>query len=143
MYASADKKRIDDYVAEGYLEPEYQRLTDAKRDQMRQAFEAGGLRRVIATKTWGTGVNFVDLDILVYASGEAGEIPIVQWGGRVTRTRAGKEFGVIIDCDDRFSEWALTRARRRVSQYRKLGWKVVQPELENAGNYKQARLGGM
>jgi hypothetical protein len=73
-------------------------------------------------------VDFVQLDVLVYASGAPGEITATQWPGRNSRIRDEKEFGLIIDCADQWDHWTRRRAGERMRCYRKHGWEVL-PQL--------------
>lgn len=139
VYATSDAEDIAAYIKWGMLAPDFVPLKDRTREEMRQRFESGELRRVIATSTWGTGVNFVDLDILVYASGAPGEIPVTQWNGRNSRTRRGKDFGIVVDCNDKFDKWPRGRANERKKIYKAHGWEII--ERKPQGNYAKDRYG--
>jgi superfamily II DNA or RNA helicase len=96
----------------------------ARRADMLAQFESGELRKVIATGVWGTGVNFVQLDVLVYASGAPSHITTTQWAGRNSRLRPGKKYGLLIDFMDEWDDWTLGRARLRTKSYKSHGWSV-------------------
>ena len=95
-----------------------------KCDELRARFESGTLRKAIATGMWGTGVDFVQLDVLVYASGAPSHITTTQWAGRNSRMRAGKKFGLVIDFSDRWDEWTASRSIRRMGTFKTHGWKI-------------------
>lgn len=107
--------------------------------ELREQFETGKLRKVIATGMWGTGVDFVQLDVLIHASGAPSHITTTQWAGRNSRIRKDKEFGLLVDYSDHWDTWASGRALRRFATYRKHKWKIqkisinaVQTELPAA-----------
>ena len=95
-----------------------------KCDELRAQFEKGTLRKAIATGMWGTGVDFVQLDVLVYASGAPSHITTTQWAGRNSRLRQNKKFGLVIDFSDRWDEWTGSRSIRRMATFKAHGWKV-------------------
>mgnify|MGYP000849811642 FL=1 len=95
-----------------------------KCDELQARFEAGTLRKAIATGVWGTGVDFVQLDVLIYASGAPSHITTTQWSGRNSRVRKNKEFGLVVDFSDRWDEWTAARSVRRMQTYKKHGWKI-------------------
>lgn len=126
VYGAGSNNDIPAYVAAGLLPDDYEPLTSKERTRLAEAFKAGELKRVIATGVWGTGLDMKYLRHLVYASGEPGNVPVVQWGGRVTRTnKEGKVEGWITDCLDEFDPWARGRANRRVREYRGTSWRVI------------------
>lgn len=99
-------------------------LTSKKREEYRQAFRAGTLRRVIATGVWSTGVDFPHLNVLIRADGTAGTIDSTQIPGRASRSSDGKEFGILIDFDDVHHKTLENRAKLRFRHYRKKGWSI-------------------
>jgi len=93
-------------------------------EQVRERFETGELKRVIATGMWGTGVDFVQLDVLIYASGSPSHITTTQWAGRNSRVREDKDFGLVVDFNDKWDGWAHSRFIRRIRSYKQHGWKI-------------------
>lgn len=137
VYANADVRDLNDFGNSGMLPEGFVPLTDRRRKELLQQFEEGTLRKVIATGCWGTGVDFVQLDVLVYASGSPSEIQTTQWPGRNSRIREGKEFGLIVDCTDRFDNWGRRRALMRVRNYKKHGWEIIYPGV---GEYLRGQM---
>ncbi len=135
IYGSQDSRRVAELVESDLLPPDFQPLSDSRRNELRRAFERGDLRTAIATGVWDTGVDFRALQIVVYASGEVGEIPVVQAFGRASRTHESKDRGIIIDCEDQFDKWARNRALQRMREYRKKGWVI---HLPGRGTYRNA-----
>lgn len=99
-------------------------LTAVQRDSYRTQFRAGTLKRVIATGCWGTGVDFPHLSVVVRADARSGPIDNTQIPGRATRSADGKEFGIVLECDDCHNDTLKSRAARRFTAYRKKGWSV-------------------
>lgn len=106
------------------IRPNEHPLTAHQREQYRQDFRDGKLRRVIATGVWGTGLDFPKLEVLIRADGQGGLIPNTQIPGRVSRSSDGKERGVLIDFDDSFNDTLSQRASKRMTAYRKKGWTI-------------------
>ena len=108
------------------------KLTDARRAWMRREFEAGRMKRVIATGVWSAGVDFRQLRWLIRADGMASEIQAVQTPGRLSRTSDGKAYGTLIDFVDAFDPTLLRRSTERMRRYKKNGWQlheVKDPEV--------------
>ena len=104
-------------------------LASHVRDQYREAFRAGTLRKAIATGVWGTGVDFPGLNVIVRADAQGGSIVNTQLPGRVTRVSEGKEVGIVIDFDDVFCATLQERALQRFRQYKKKGWQIALPAV--------------
>lgn len=131
--------------SEGALEPEeivsYQRrglfgedeevVTAKKRLQMRQDFETGALKKVIATGVWATGVDFVNLQVLIRGDAMMSEIADTQIPGRVCRTNENdKSVGVLVDMIDQFDEGFRRKAMARSNHYKSNGWEQVKPKRQ-------------
>jgi superfamily II DNA or RNA helicase len=109
------------------LPEDYTPLTGIQRHDFRDAFEAGTLRRVIATDVWSTGVDFEQLNVLVRADDRDSDIVDVQGPGRVSRTYTApdgttKDFGEVIDCMDTFDPTFYRKSIGRRDSYKLLGW---------------------
>jgi superfamily II DNA or RNA helicase len=124
VYASMKKERMDRWINAGLLPKDYKPLDSEAREDLRKRFASGELRRVIATGTWSTGVDFPKLDVLIRADGLPGVIPSTQIPGRVTRTADNKEAGYVVDFDDSFNGTFNSRALRRLAVYKKKGWNL-------------------
>jgi ERCC4-related helicase len=98
---------------------------DAKlRTQKRKDFEAGTLKKVIATHVWKQGVDFVNLQVFFRADGGMSEVNNIQLPGRLSRRKDGKEFGLLIDLYDRHDPKAYRRALERKRAYGDMGWDI-------------------
>ena len=123
--ARAETGRYDMFVRQGMLDPNNEPpMTDRRMDTMREEFEAGELKKVIATDVWSTGVDFTALQILVRADARCSEILDVQGPSRVSRTchAIGKEEGLVIDCQDNFDNTYRRRYQERRRSYGRQGW---------------------
>lgn len=115
-----------DYVRARLLDPaDEPPMTSQRRNEMRKAFEAGALKRVIATDVWGTGVDFPLLQVLIRADGRSSDILDTQLPGRATRISEGKEYGLLVDCMDEWNDTYLRRSNSRKRNYIKKGWTMV------------------
>jgi len=112
------------YVKHGLLDSDDTPMTAAKRELLRQKFEAGEIRGAIATSVWSVGVSFVSLGVLIRADGKASETANVQAPGRVCRIdpASGKYVGLLIDCMDHFDSRLLRRSYTRRRAYQRVGW---------------------
>jgi len=99
------------------------------REQLRQDFESGKLKKVIATGVWSTGVDFVNLQVLVRADGSDGEIIDFQAPGRVCRISSTKQYGIVVDCRDQFDPGLHRKAKKREKNYKAKGWKNISPKM--------------
>lgn len=136
VYGSMKKEDVAYYQRLKLLPDNYIPLKDKDKDNMRRDFECGKLRKVIATTTWGTGVDFPYLNVLVRAEVSSGEIASTQYPGRITRPSEDKQFGVVIDFDDTFSTALASKAQRRFASYRRKGWTVHLPKHTPITNYQ-------
>lgn len=115
------------YKRKGLLPLDYRPLSDVQKHNLRDQFEAGTLKRVIATDVWSTGVDFEQLNVLVRADARASDIVDVQGPGRVSRLYTSpegvkKEYGEVIDCIDNFDANFYRRSEGRRKSYKLLGW---------------------
>ena len=117
VYAGLVKKGLLDSLDEPIMTP-------AARDKMSKDFEAGTLKKVIATDVWSTGVDFPQLSVLIRADARASEIMDIQAPGRVVRRHdaSGKDHGLVIDCMDYFDPAFHRRSVERKKTYVKQGW---------------------
>ena len=112
---------------------------------MRSQFEAGTLRRVIATDVWATGVDFEQLNVLVRADDRDSDIVDVQGPGRVSRTYTApdgtvKEFGEVIDCMDTFDPTFYRKSAGRRDSYKLLGWEQNWNEAARSWRNREPNL---
>jgi superfamily II DNA or RNA helicase len=124
VYGTLTPDKRQKFTNWGLIEEGFTPLSAKNKRLMQHEFEAGNLRKVIATSTWGEGVDFVYLDVLVNAGGASSKINVTQWSGRNSRIYEGKSEGLLIDCGDEWSPWARRRARDRLKLYADKGWEV-------------------
>lgn len=123
-YGSMDPEDQERYIRNHFLPENFQPTTSDVREQMRDDFEAGTLKRVIATDVWATGVDFEQLQVLYRADARESEIMDAQGPGRVSRISpaSGKENGEVIDCYDAFDKTFKRKSETRKRHYAALGW---------------------
>jgi len=126
VYAQMDRSLRKRYEREGVIVPGEHPLTTNERLRLQEEFEAGRLRRVIAT-CWKHGVSFDHLQVLSRADGLATDIDSVQLPGRLSRLDDDKDYGLLLDYMDQFNSTLHNRAKKRVRMYRKKKWNVVVP----------------
>lgn len=126
-YGNSEDARFDEFVSEGTLPEGYKALKPADRERMRQEFEEGTLRHVIATDVWSTGVSFEQLTVLIRGAAGDSETADDQAPGRVVRTHeaSGKAIGIVYDCWDYFDKRFAAKSAARFRRYKKKGWTQV------------------
>jgi superfamily II DNA or RNA helicase len=119
-----DNKVFDRAVRDGLLPSDEPHMTDALRMRLRERFEAGDLKKVIATDVWSTGVNFHGLQVLLRADARSSSIKDTQIPGRVCRLHeaSGKQEGILVDSLDQFDPGFREAARKRRRDYSAKGW---------------------
>ncbi len=116
----------EEFVKEGIMQ-DWQKLCSPKeREQAKQNFASGKIKRVISTFVWSKGVNFLDLDVLVRADGLGSQIQSSQVPGRLSRLGSdGKKLrGVLVDFYDLFSPDMKRRSEERFRSYKQNGWTI-------------------
>lgn len=126
VYAQMDVNLRKRYEKEGVIAVGEHPITAFERERLQEQFEAGTLKRVIAT-CWKQGVSFDHLQVLVRADGQATDIDSVQLPGRLSRLDEGKDYGLLIDYMDQFNSTLHDRAKKRVRIYRRKKFNVVVP----------------
>lgn len=129
-YALEDEERLEKLSRQRDLhDVECKPMTRDERKRLREGFEAGTIRKVIATYVWKRGVSFERLQHLIRADGGRSDILSEQIPGRVSRTHAdsGKTHGVVHDFVDNFDQGFLAASRHRVNNYRSKTWEVIYP----------------
>jgi hypothetical protein len=124
VYGSMDPDKRLRWERDGLLRKGEHPITPDRREAMRVDFRNRSLLRVIATGTWGTGVDFPHLNLVVRADAQGAAIPNGQIPGRVTRTADGKSVGLVLDFDDLHNSVLARRAVKRFRLYRSRGWTV-------------------
>lgn len=126
-----DPDVVKKYKKNGLLGADFVPMDTKRRDMLRNNFEAGTLKHVIATDVWATGVDFVNLQVMYRADARESEILSVQGPARVSRiaTGTGKAHGEVIDCLDAFDPGLKRKAQNRRRLYAKLGWSQDWPTI--------------
>jgi superfamily II DNA or RNA helicase len=123
-YAPNDmhKESLDDYKLRGLIPQEMEPITATELFENKRAFEAGTLRKVIATTVWNRGVNFHHLQVLIRADASSSAIADTQIPGRLSRLNDGKQYGLLIDYMDEFDASFKRKSLQRLADYKKKGW---------------------
>lgn len=127
VYGQMSSEDYFAYKRNNLLPADYISLNEAKKYELRTQFEAGTLRKVIATDVWSTGVDFEQLNVLVRADDRDSDIVDVQGPGRVSRIYTAedgtkKEYGEVVDCMDVFDPAFYRKSTGRRNSYTLLGW---------------------
>jgi len=127
-YADSESTKADfsRYVSWGLIPSSEVYVDRERRRELKEAFESGKLRRVIATPVWNRGVNFKDLSVLIRADASDSTVADTQIPGRTARLphRTDKPYGLLIDFLDQFDIGYHRKALRRKKRYEANSWKV-------------------
>jgi len=127
---SKDEDKIADLKRTGALLETQEVCTKDDRQDYKEEFSSGRLKRVIATHVWSKGVNFLDLACLIRAEGIAAPIAAGQIPGRLSRlgSDGNKADGLLIDFNDLFSPDFQRRSAERIAVYAANGW-IAEPPV--------------
>ncbi len=131
VYSHMDKGIRKHFEKEGVIHPGEHPLRASERTALQEQFESGALRRVIAT-CWNQGVDFKQLGVLIRADGLASRSRSIQVPGRLSRTKEGKDYGLLIDYYDEFQSTLTRRAKDTARAYRSNEWDVKLPNVIGA-----------
>jgi len=127
----SDSRDIDFeyYKRQGLISRDEPDMTADRRRLLKEQFEKGKLKKVIATDVWSTGVNFHQLQVLVRADARGREILDYQIPGRVSRPdkATDKSTGLVVDFRDQFDPDYREAARKRKRNYARRGWTQIEP----------------
>lgn len=117
------------YISLGCIDRKHPEMTSKRRSLMKQKFQEGKLKKVIATSVWKRGVDFKRLQVLIRADGRRSPISDMQIPGRTSRIcdATGKQTSVVIDYRDQFNKAFRGRADDRRANYKKIGWRQIEP----------------
>jgi hypothetical protein len=116
---------LANYKREGLLPETFIQMSTKRRDELREGFADGRVKKVIATDVWATGVDFVNLRVLYRVDARASEIVDNQGPARLSRIAADKNGAVLVDCWDLFDPRFTRKSMTRRSHYKKLGWRMT------------------
>jgi superfamily II DNA or RNA helicase len=125
VYGANEVERWEYYMKHDMIPAHEPKMTPKRIEQLRQEFEDGTLKKVIATGVWAVGIDPVHLVALIRASGGSSEIMDVQAPGRVARRPADpkvKPYGVVCDFRDQFDSNFSNAARNRFRHYKEMRW---------------------
>lgn len=129
-YGSMLPEKMEWYKQNHFLPDNFAPTTPAVRDEMREQFSEGTLKRVIATDVWATGVDFEQLQVLYRLDARESPILDAQGPARVSRISptTGKKSGEVIDGYDCFDEGFKRKSASRRRNYAELKWSQDWPE---------------
>lgn len=131
VYGSlGDEDRVEELTDLGLWQEGEKPITAADRQNLRKAFEDQTLKYAISTKVWRTGVNFVNLPVMVWAAAGASDIDSVQGPGRLSRI-GEVPYGLLVDFEDVFDERAHRLSKARMADYRRMKWPIERVSLSS------------
>lgn len=130
---SLTKADIAGYAQEGCCSVDEPPMDAERKQALTAAFEAGHLKKAIATGVWNLGVSFHHLFELLRADGSASSINGVQIGGRLSRLEENKSVSVLRDYIDAYCPDCYRRSRERSNTYDEQAWSQEFPEKYAGG----------
>jgi len=127
VYASAEEQDLRRYKRDGLIDDTFPTMTKQRRKQMKEDYERGELKKVIATGVWAVGVDFTHLEVLIRADGGSSEIASIQIPGRVSRLNKSinKEVGTLVDFFDSFDSGFEFKSKARQKYYAQMEWEQI------------------
>lgn len=125
IYATFDRKKLEKFMRLKLIPYDYKVPSPREMRDLIRSFEGGGLRKVIATTTLGTGVDLRHLDVMIRADAGASEISNIQFRGRVTRGQFGVYCDFLVDGDNNEEG----RSHLRLNSCKRANWKPKIEEL--------------
>lgn len=124
-----NEELITQMVRRGLTDSKIPVMTTERRVKLKQMFEKGRLKKVIATSVWNRGVNFRKLQVLIRADAGGSRIDDTQIPGRLSRFDAEgkKQYGILVDYLDEFDDGYKNRSKTRRTAYEEKGWQQVLP----------------
>lgn len=137
VYSEAGLSGVDreKYVREGLISSDEPEMTSKRRQQLTKDFEAGKVKKAIATTVWNVGVDFKSLSVLIRADGGASPISSTQIPGRVSRISEDKKRAVVHDYMDQFNHGFRRKARQREADYASNGWQQSFPKKQSERDF--------
>lgn len=127
VYANAEEQDLRRYKRDGLIDDTFPAMTKQRRKQMKEDYERGELKKVIATGVWAVGVDFTHLEVLIRADGGSSEIASIQIPGRVSRLNKSinKEVGTLVDFFDSFDSGFEFKSKARQKYYAQMEWEQI------------------
>lgn len=99
MHADTSFKRTDGSTGESYTVkyPTVGPVSSAQRKKLYDDFRSGGIKKMISSGAWSTGVDFPGLDVVINSYGASSDILTKQVSGRASRRSDGKDVAYIVD----------------------------------------------
>jgi hypothetical protein len=129
VFGTMEKAKLDGYKRRDLLPEDFTPPDDKQLDQLRQQFEAGTLKRAIATTIWRQGISPNQLGVLIWAAAGSSKIDLTQGPTRAVRRHdaSGKTYAIVEDfCDDFDYDFAGQKTKR-YRCYAEHGWEQLEP----------------
>jgi len=115
----------------GLIDEHFVPLDRTKRENLRNDYEKGILKKVIVTPVWNVGVDMRYLQVVIRADAGASPINDMQIPGRASRILVGpdgnneKSYAIVHDYLDNFNYIFRKKAQKRIRSYREFGWELA------------------
>jgi hypothetical protein len=125
VWAESSNEKGERYAARG-LWPDFEKMTAARRQRLREQFEEGAITKAIAT-IWDQAVSFDRLQVLIWAKGGQAKLAANQGPGRVSRIDPAtkKAYGEVHDFSDDFDSGMHDAWLRRARHYAQNEWSIA------------------
>lgn len=121
-YGEREDEDLENYKRAGLLPANFVHMSGTRREMLRNQFEAGIIKKVIATDVWSTGVDFERLSVLYRLDARESATLDGQAPCRPCRIYEGKQYAEVVDGYDRFSKFFKRKSEVRHRHYSSYGW---------------------
>ena len=129
------------FKKEGLIPDGFKILSGERREKLRNRFERGKLKKVIATPVWNIGVDMKHLQVVLRADAGGSPINDTQIPGRGSRIiqigNSKKLCAVVHDYLDQFNSGFERKADGRVKSYKKNEWDIRFPDKKKRSLLRQ------
>ncbi len=119
---NSKKTRYGQLKGWGLIPEGYKPLGKNGQYWLAKQFREGKITKVITTSCWSTGIDLPNLEVLIRADGDRGEIEGIQSSGRIVRKK--KKDAVLVDFYDCFNSLFERRSLDRERHYKNIGYKI-------------------
>jgi superfamily II DNA or RNA helicase len=102
------------------------KLSIKEKRHMLERFNSGEAKRIISTDSLSEGVDPKSLFITINANWMQSNVSVVQKAGRNRRLAEGKEFGVVIDFNDKWNPRYERKSKNKLQKYEGRGYNIFE-----------------
>lgn len=122
---------VSRYFPENGFEAFHGKLPEKEKKRLLNGFNSGDIKRIISTDCLAEGVDPKNLYVIINANWMQSDISVLQKAGRNRRLTDGKDFGIVIDFNDCWSDRIDRKSKNRLKHYKTKGYKIFESSSPN------------